>query len=214
MFIWNTILAGPYLTYLGAALLPAVVLLIYIYRKDRIDKEPAYLLRKMLAGGVFAAFAAMALEYGFQNLQYYLFELKDFGYTAFQVMTAFLVGLSEEGAKLYFVRRGTWNDANLNYTFDAIVYCVFASLGFAAFENVLYVFQGGLTVALTRAVLTVPAHMCFAVFMGIYYGRAKVCDARGDSSGVRLNHALAFAVPVLFSRFRLRFTRARSNSSS
>ena len=90
------------------------------------------------------------------------------------ILLAFLVvAVVEEGCKFFFLYRRTWHDPNFNFRFDAIVYAVFVSLGFAAFENVKYVFSYGLSVALPRAILAVPGHMGFAVFMGIFYGRAK-----------------------------------------
>ena len=40
--------------YMAAALLPAVILMIYIYNKDKTEKEPSYMIRKMILGGIFA----------------------------------------------------------------------------------------------------------------------------------------------------------------
>ena len=70
---------------------------------------------------------------------------------------------------------------SVNYTFDGLVYAVYVSLGFALAENLLYVFSYGISVALPRALLTIPAHMSFGVYMGAFYGLAKVYDAMGDS---------------------------------
>jgi RsiW-degrading membrane proteinase PrsW (M82 family) len=38
----------------------------------------------------------------------------------------------------------------------------------------------GLTVAVPRAVLAIPGHMGFAVFMGLFFGRAKLYENKGD----------------------------------
>ena len=48
--------------YTIAAVLPAIVLLRYIYRHDRIEKEPPVLLASLLLNGVLSAFAAILLE--------------------------------------------------------------------------------------------------------------------------------------------------------
>ena len=55
--------------------------------------------------------------------------------------------------------------------FDGIVYAVCVGLGFAAIENIGYVFQegNGLSVAISRALFAVPGHYAFAVIMGYYY---------------------------------------------
>ena len=66
-----------------------------------------------------------------------------------------------------------------------------------ALENILYVFRYGLSVALPRAILAVPGHMGFAVFMGIFYGRAKRCLSRGNGFGRRMNLSLGYLFPVL-----------------
>jgi RsiW-degrading membrane proteinase PrsW (M82 family) len=111
------------------------------------------------------------------------------------------VAVSEEGAKLFFLKKYSWKQPHFNYMFDGIVYSVFVSLGFAAFENLKYVFDYGLSVALSRAFLAVPAHMAFAVFMGIFYGRARWYEGQGHSAAAKSNLALAFLSAVLFHGF-------------
>ena len=65
------------------------------------------------------------------------------GYTL--VLAFAVVAVVEEGAKFAMLKRRTWNDMNFNYRFDGIVYAVFVSLGFAAFENIGYVLGYGLS---------------------------------------------------------------------
>ena len=63
------------------------------------------------------------------------------------------------------LRRNPYFDERM----DCIVYAVCVSMGFAGLENVLYMFSNldDLTsVALSRAILSVPGHFFFAVFMG------------------------------------------------
>ena len=50
------------------AVLPAVVLCVYIYKKDRVEKEPIGLLLAVLALGVAVAFPAGWVESGFDKL--------------------------------------------------------------------------------------------------------------------------------------------------
>ena len=111
-------------------------------------------------------------------------------------MAFLVVAAVEEGTKFFFLYRCTWRDPNFNYRFDAILYAVFVSLGFAAFENVKYVFSYGLSVALPRAILAVPGHMGFAVFMGVFYGRAKRCHDWGNGFGCKVNLILSYLFPV------------------
>jgi RsiW-degrading membrane proteinase PrsW (M82 family) len=71
---------------------------------------------------------------------------------------------------LYFL---IWKSREFNDKYDGIVYSVFISLGFAAVENVLYVFGGGVFTGVVRAVTAVPAHAIFGITMGFYFGMAK-----------------------------------------
>ena len=168
------------LIYLAAALLPALFLMRYIYRKDKIEKEPKGMLVGLVFLGVAAAVVAIILELIGKSV---LLKFMQEGSPAYTVIMAFLVvAVVEEGAKFLFMRWRTWKDPNFNYQFDGIVYAVFVSLGFAAFENISYVMGYGLTAAILRALLAIPAHMGFAVFMGYFYARAKLCADEGNTN--------------------------------
>lgn len=181
--------------YILAAVLPAALLLRYIYRQDTVEKEPPGLLVTLLFLGVAAALASGILE---RLARTVLNMLVDLGSPAYTVLLAFLVvALVEEGSKFYLLKERTWNHPAFNYRFDGIVYAVFVSLGFAAFENIQYVLHYGLSVALPRALLAVPGHMSFAVYMGVFYGRAKLCESRGDKGGSRRDLAAGYLSAVL-----------------
>ena len=171
--------------YIGAAVLPAIVLLRYICKHDTIEKEPLGLMVLLLLMGIVAALGASFLERISQSV---LDAVVAPGTRLHTVLLAFLVvGTAEEGMKFWLMKRKTWNHPAFNYRFDGIVYAVTVSLGFAAYENILYVLNYGLSVALHRALLAVPGHMSFAVCMGIYYGRAKLCEGWGDNGGTKIN---------------------------
>jgi len=182
-----------------AAVLPAMVLLCYIYRKDTVEKEPAGLLLRLLLMGVLAALCASVLEGVGEFLLDVFVSPQSPAYIA---LLAFLVvALVEEGTKLWLLRRATWHHPAFNFRFDGVVYAVFVSLGFAAFENIQYVFHYGLSVALPRALLAVPGHMAFAVYMGLFYGRAKCCDSQGDEAGAGRNLWMGYFWAVFLHGF-------------
>lgn len=167
--------------YVLAALLPAAWLLRSIYRKDTIEKEPAALLAVLLAAGAAAALISGVLEGICQGILESFVSPDSPLYT---ILLAFLVVAAvEEGMKYIFLKRLTWSHPAFDYRFDGIVYAVFVSLGFAALENVQYVFAYGLSVAVPRAVLAVPGHMAFAVPMGAAYGRARLLANRDRPAG-------------------------------
>lgn len=187
------------LIYAAAALLPAYFLMRYIYRKDKVEKEPVKLLFSLVIMGVLSAAIASAAEGIGMNV---LDRFVSPNSRAYVILLAFVVvGAVEEGAKYLLLKRRTWNEPNFNYRFDGIVYAVFVSLGFAAIENLIYVLGYGLSVAPMRAVLAVPGHMAFGVFMGVFYGRAKVCGLRGDVAGVRENLVCSYLSATLLHGF-------------
>lgn len=190
----------PYLLiHVAAALLPAFLLLRYVYRHDAVEKEPPRLLVRLLGMGVLSAVCAGLIErIGIARLD----AAVSSGSTIYTVLLAFfVVAVAEEGTKLLLLKRSTWNDPNFNYRFDGIVYSVFVSLGFAALENLKYVFSYGLSVALPRALLAVPGHMSFAVFMGIYYGRARLCENCGDHAAATRNLWIGYLTAVFLHGF-------------
>ena len=186
--------------YVLAAIIPALFLMRYIYRKDTVEKEPAGLLVSLFFLGFLAAVLSMLLEgIGETILNISFPEAGGFHYTL--ILAFVVVAAVEEGTKFFLCYRKTWNNPNFDCRFDGIVYMVFTSLGFAAIENVLYVFQYGLGVALPRAVLSVPGHMGFAVVAGTFYGRAKACDLRGLSAQKSSNLTTAYLTAVFLHGF-------------
>ena len=194
---WGKETIGPVTQaiYMIAALLPAFLLMRYIYRRDKAEPEPLSLVGSLLIWGVVSAFLAIAVDFPVEALVDLVAEEGTVGYA---LLDAFVVAAAvEEGAKLFVLRHRTWRNPNFNYRFDAIVYAAAVSLGFAGYENLLYVFNGGLSIALTRAILSIPGHLCFAVFMGLWYGRAKLWERSGDPGRARRCMCIAYLLPVL-----------------
>lgn len=167
--------------FLVLALAPAVILMVYVYRLDPIDKEPASLLWSLILSGVGAGLIAGVLEeVGMQALG--LYSGLDPRSAQFTIASDFLVvGVVEEGAKYALMARKTWNNPSFNCRFDGVVYAVFASLGFAGMENIMYGLNYGTGVFLTRALMAIPAHMGFAVLFGMFYGEAKYQAVQGHT---------------------------------
>lgn len=150
------------------AIAPALAFCGYIIHKDRFDKEPKKLIIIAFLFGIFSVFpAVIASEFsgGFiiQN-----------GNVINTALFAFLVvALSEEFAKFFFLRYILFKRKEFNEPLDGIVYAVMIGMGFAAFENVFYVAEGGYGVAFMRMITAIPAHAIFAVVMGYHVGLAK-----------------------------------------
>ena len=181
------------------SLLPAVMLLVRVYQLDKIEKEPPKLLIKMALFGALGGALAAPVEL---LLLRYLSEYMDTGSFWYSVLANFVaVALVEELCKRFPVRRLAWKDSAFDYRFDAVVYCVFSALGFAALENVLYVAQSGFGTALARAVLSVPGHCFFGVSMGLYLGQAKQDERDGEGYEMLRSKRSSLLVPVLLHGF-------------
>lgn len=183
-----------------AAVLPPVILLLYIWKLDSIEKEPPGLLAKLFIFGCIITVGALILESLGEAVMTVVFGDKTTVITGL-IMYFIVVAWSEEGLKRLVLRRVTWKNPAFDYRFDAIVYAVFVSLGFAALENVVYVFGGGLPVAGIRAVTAIPLHAIAGVFMGHYYGEAKLAEVNGDHSSCRKYMFLSLLIPILIHGF-------------
>ena len=180
---------------IAAAVVPAVFLLIRVYRADRLEPEPSGLLLSLILRGVFATVIAMVLEELGSALLGSVYAENSLPYNI--IMYFVIVAFSEEGAKYILLRRRTWCSDAFNCQFDGVVYAVFVALGFALWENISYVLMYGLGTAAIRAVTAVPGHACFGVFMGAFYGLAKRYNNFGDEYRSRRCRRLAVLVPVL-----------------
>jgi RsiW-degrading membrane proteinase PrsW (M82 family) len=154
---------------LALALAPGVAIGVYIYLKDHHEREPVGLLIRSFFFGVLSIFVTLLIS---QVIG--LFVTIDETSVSDQAVSAFLiVALVEEFSKFIFVRGILYNNKHFNEPFDGIVYSVMVGMGFATFENILYVVDGGIGTALLRMLTAVPAHATFAVLMGYYLGKAK-----------------------------------------
>ena len=155
---------------IAAAVIPAIVLLRFVYKEDRLDKESPGLLLSLVLFGIIATFAALVSE---QIGEAVLALIVPENTTAYNAILYFVVvALSEEGFKYLLLKKRTWWSSEFNCQFDGVVYAVFVSLGFALWENISYVLMYGLGTAAVRAVTAVPGHACFGVFMGAFFGLA------------------------------------------
>ena len=177
------------------AIIPVIGLLCFIYFNDKKEKEPFGLLVALFFAGMATVLTAMIAELagGF------IIESVSPEKTVLsQIVDAMIiVGPAEELGKFFVLWIITWKNKHFNYSYDAIVYSVFVSLGFAAFENVGYVFSNGVGTAIARMITAVPGHACFAVFMGFFYSKAKYAAITQKKGKCLSNILLAIFVPIV-----------------
>ena len=180
---------------IAAAAVPALLLMLFVYRSDRLEKESRQLLFSLARSGVFATLIAMVLERVGEQLLVWTVDSE----TMFNLLLYFVVvAVSEEGAKYFMLKRRTWRNPEFNCQYDGVVYSVFVSLGFALWENISYVLTYGFGTALIRAFTAIPGHACFGVFMGVFYGLAKKAEiTMRDPQQSRICRILALVVPMV-----------------
>jgi RsiW-degrading membrane proteinase PrsW (M82 family) len=130
----------------------------YIYRKDRYEPEPKYLVAKIFLLGALSVFPAVLLEMPFPS-----------GLFTYAVVAPVV----EEGLKFCVVFFFVYKSVEFDEPMDGIVYAAAAGLGFATVENIFYVIEGGLPVAIVRGFFSVPGHVIFSCIWGFALGIAK-----------------------------------------
>ncbi|QXP67054.1 PrsW family intramembrane metalloprotease [Polaribacter sp. AHE13PA] len=158
------------------AIAPATIIILYIYFKDKFEKEPIPFLFKNFLLGATASVLITVILGGFADR---LLPVTNVTNIFQQFVKAFIVvALVEEFSKYVIVKYYAQRNKEYNEPFDGIVYAVMVSMGFATLENVLYVFQHGVSTGILRAFTAVPAHATFAILMGYFMGKAKFSKNR------------------------------------
>lgn len=155
--------------YIALAVIPGLVLLIFIYTRDKLHPEPKRKVFRLFILGAAIVLPAGVLERLVMNSPGF----NEPGIQG-QLITAFFVaGMIEEFLKAAIFDRSVLPTPLLRDRIDCIVYAAAIGLGFATVENILYVTSNGLLTAVVRSVTAVPAHFMFAVIMGYYFSRAR-----------------------------------------
>ena len=162
------------------AILPVILILLFVYFKDR-NKEPMSLLIELFIAGFFSCGLVYILS-GFLGM-FLPFMNGSLATKTFieTLLYAFVgVALVEEFSKWVMTFFVGYSNREFDELYDGIVYAIFVSLGFAFIENILYVINtSSINTALIRAISAVPSHACDAIFMGYYLSIAKQYSLKG-----------------------------------
>lgn len=174
------------------AITPGIALAMGLYLTDRYDREPVRLLLRLFLYGMLAAVPTIVVERFLSNVNIFRGILS-------AAWTAYIVaGFTEEFFKRLVVMRLAYHHYAFDEKLDGIIYCAYSALGFATIENLMYVLSGydaDPYIGLYRGVLSVPAHMLFAITMGYYLSLAKFSP---DKESRRRFFSLSLVMPMLF----------------
>jgi RsiW-degrading membrane proteinase PrsW (M82 family) len=175
-----------------SAIAPSLLIVWYFHRRD-VFPEPGRVIWATFGLGVVIVFPVILVELVIAAVVNQVpgavlrGALDAFGVAAF----------TEESFKLLVLLTYVWRHRAFDEPMDGIVYGVVASLGFATLENVLYVFQGGVGIAVMRALTSVPSHATEGAIMGYFIGRAKFAPS-GRAALVAAGFGAAFLLHGLY----------------
>lgn len=155
---------------LALSIAPGIAISLYIFLKDRYNREPKLKLLVCFLLGCASIIPAILFQLAASGSIQQVLESSVL-YTAFFAYV--IVALSEEMSKFVMLRFYAFPKKTFDEPYDGIVYSVMVGMGFATVENIGYVYQHGIGTAVMRMFLSVPAHATFAVLMGYFVGKAK-----------------------------------------
>lgn len=179
------------------AIIPSIILGYILFSKDK-NKEPKSLLIVLFLGGFGSVFITLFFTAILQGI-FPFFKNSPEKMNLIQLIPGVFIGVAliEEFSKWIISYLISYNNKEFDEFYDMIIYCVFVSLGFATFENILYVLQNGFLVALLRCFLAVPGHVCDGIFMGYFLGLSKIAFYNNNKKLQKKNMIYSIIAPVM-----------------
>jgi RsiW-degrading membrane proteinase PrsW (M82 family) len=155
---------------LSLTILPPILIVIIFAVSDKFKESNKEIFLVFISGILITIPAYIANNFLIQDVY------ANYPFISESLASSFLsAAVVEEGLKfalLYFV---VYRLREFNEPMDAMVYGVCVSLGFAASENIFYVYYLDLGepiyVAIFRMFMTIPAHGIFGAMMGYFFMR-------------------------------------------
>ena len=177
------------------AILPTLALLLFFMYSDKF-KEPKKTVLSTFILGIFIIAPLEVFHYGTEMILGEPIEYNAFFKAFFKA--SFLEELFKFCVLFFFCTKFT----EFNEPMDGIVYGITASLGFAFWENLQYIYMPerevteSLQVAWMRAFSAVPSHAFDGVIMGFFIGRHYFRDYK-----TKINLVWALLIPVTLHGF-------------
>lgn len=186
-----------------ASIIPVLIILAVIYNSGDVKKQPLWLLTILFIGGILSWVMVRYISKFLGNDIYKSqIEINEaLGNKGFFLVSFGIIAIIEEISKYIVITIMCFKNKFFKNPYDAIMYAVCISLGFAFVENIMYINNFGMGVAISRAIFSIPAHASFGIIMGYYLGVSKLCCDKGESNASALTRYSAFFIPLIFHGF-------------
>lgn len=176
------------------ALIPPFIAAVWFYKEDKHPEPIAHTIKAVLSGVLACGFVLLLVGQLIDPMIGQAF--KNNALISSFVIAFFCAALPEEFLKFVFLRRYIISD-ECDEPYDLAFYGAMVSIGFAAIENVFYVYEGGIETAIIRAFTAVPMHaMCGAM---IGYGLLQINrNTQKDRYFTWASMKGALFIPVMF----------------
>jgi RsiW-degrading membrane proteinase PrsW (M82 family)/DNA-directed RNA polymerase subunit RPC12/RpoP len=164
---------------LALAFAPGIIWMWFIYRWDRHQPEPRWLIVRSFLWGMFLVIPIAIIEFllilgslgsgGLSQLENANLSIGNIAYESFIV-----AGLTEELGKFLIVRLFIYKSPYFDDSTDGIIYASAVALGFATLENVGYTLTYGWEIILIRGPISTFAHVLFSVIWGYPLALKKI----------------------------------------
>ena len=183
----------------GLILSPALIWAWVFYHSQRYKNSHFPLLLFLFVGGFLSGFLALILNHSVEKYTVFwpgaqlpVVEILGLIVPVYSAGFWWLVGVNEEFAKLLVLLVVIYPSNHLEEAFDGIMYMAVISLGFATVENWFYFQQYGISVVVSRSVITLPAHAFMSVPMGFFVAKSRIIlQQKRDESNTSF-------IPILF----------------
>ncbi len=164
------------ITLLAIAFAPGLLWVWYFYKKDKYEPEPKKIIIITFILGIIATIPA-----GIFNSLFMPFSIEEADILLLFFGAFFVIGPVEEISKYLAMRIYALRSKEFDEPIDAMLYSVVAALGFATFENFIYISQYGASLILMRAITGCLGHAGFSGIVGYYVGKAKFSSPKNNS---------------------------------
>lgn len=186
-----------------ASIIPVLIILAVIYNMSEVKRQPIWCLAMLFAGGILSWIIVRYIsKYLGNDIYKSQVEINEsLGDKGFFLVSFGIIAIIEELSKYIVITIMCFKNKFFKNPYDGIMYAVCISLGFAFVENIMYINNYGMSVTISRAIFSIPAHASFGIVMGYYLGVAKLCSDKGEASSSALTRYSAFFIPLIFHGF-------------